>query len=51
MKISIVLGAKDIEHKNDVFLIGIIKWIERELKFMYVLRLFNGLTLAQPHNL
>ena len=46
MKISKVLDAKGAEHQSDVFLIGIIGWIERELKFLScVSRLFNALYL------
>lgn len=29
IKISVGLGAKDIEHQTDVVLFGINKWIER----------------------
>lgn len=50
MKISIVLERdKDIEHQNDVFLFGILKWVERSLKFVFcVSRHFNALFLAHP---
>ena len=42
MKISEVLDSKGAEHQSDAFLIGIIQWIERELKFLScVSRLFK----------